>query len=404
MACVCFPTYACTVPSYVGSACAESVDKGIEGLRLWRCRGNLQAEGKHGDRKQVVYFRMKNDSTVLAHGFPCQEKVAEMRLDPDGKTLTVGNAQPVGNNGAGGGMMYLYTYHGTRDENGKLKLVPQRSVQGEIRDDGTVIFADSIYFAASNPSLEPNGSYYYLDNGNTFTEQPYNTPDEADYERVGTAVFSDGWFTPLFEVEDIMPITETDVEVLRHRDNPGLIALKNPYRNPRWEEDLGCVLTDCGYILLDISDPCWVEAVPLVACNMQRAGEDGVLSMYYLWNEEGRHSWLGHDCATVRQEWERNGENISNMDQDGVISLYHLYFGLDYEPLTPYWWYRPAYSGRVAIVRLSPEVLGMEGTAADNAESPVIYYDLQGQRIPAPVPGRPAIRRHGSHATKVIMF
>lgn len=389
---------------YAGAARAESADEGIEGLRLWRCRGHLQADGKHGERMQTAYFRMKNDSVVLIHGFPCEGKLTEMLLSPDCRTVTVSNAQPVGKNGTGGSMMYLYTYHGTIDSAGKLQFIPQRSVQGTVGDDGTVIFADSVYFAASNPSLEPNGSYYYLDNENTFTIQPYNTPDEVDYEHVGTATFSDGWFTPLFDVEDILPVTETDVEVLMHRDNHALLALKNPYRDPRWEEDLGCVLTDTGYILLDISDPTWVQVVPLVPCNMQRAGGDGVLAEYYLWNEEGRHSWLGHDCAAIRHEWERNGENVSNMNGEGVISLYHLYFGLDYEPLAPYWWYKPAYSGRVATIHLSPEVLGIDGTDSDGAESPVTYYNLQGQPIPAPVPGQPAIRRHGLHISKVIMF
>lgn len=48
-------------------------------------------------------------------------------------------------------------------------------------------------------------------------------------------------------------------------------------------------------------------------------------------------------------------------------------------------------------------VTGIENVAADAADAPVEYFNMQGMRIERPMPGTPAIRRQGSRVEKIIM-
>lgn len=45
---------------------------------------------------------------------------------------------------------------------------------------------------------------------------------------------------------------------------------------------------------------------------------------------------------------------------------------------------------------------GVENIAADNADAPLEYYDLNGQRVDNPAPGI-YIRRQGSDVTKIVI-
>lgn len=389
-------------PTTVTTPKAISSIDDLVGLKSWSCVGHLNGDGKNGPRKDACYFSKSDETTILMENFPWGGKITKMLVNINAKTVTVMNNQAVGENGTGGDMVYLYLYKAVPNGD-KMDLVSQTSVKGTIKDDGTITFPEDIYFGASDPANEPNGSYYYLDSNNEFSYLPFNTPVEADYESVGTATFTDGWFNALMIVDGLEPIVDTDVEVLRNKTNKNLVALKNPYNNPEWVSVFGAELTNNGYILLDLSDPTWVQVVPVVPCNLEVEMEDGSRTVFYPYNQEGLYVWQGVDYSGIKEEWETFEEPISNVDENGLVSLYHLFFGEDHAPTGYYWWVSwPEDEVKSASVQLPPGTLGIEGVATDMVDGPVKYYNLQGVEIAAPVKGQLTIKKQGNKSVKFI--
>lgn len=382
----------------------NSIDD-LVGLKSWSCVGHLGDEGneKYGPRSSACYFSKGDATTLIMENFPWAGKEAKMLVNISAKTVTVMNNQQVGENGTGGDMVYLYTYEVTVNSDGKYVRTSKPSVKGTIADDGTITFPENVWFGASDPANEPDGSFYYLDSDNVFSYLPFSTPVADDYETIGTATFTDGWFNSLLQINNVPAIVDSNVEVVRNKTNKNLIALKNPYKNSEWVSEFGAELTDGGYILLDVSDKEWVQVVPLVLCNLETENEDGSMCQYYPFNEEGYYVWSGVDYESIKQEWQLFEEPISNVDENGLVSLYHLYFGISGAPMGFYWWNGwPEDDVKQAIIELPEGSLGIEGVATDMTEGPVKYYNLQGVEIAAPVKGQLTIKKQGNKSVKFI--
>lgn len=371
------------------------------GLKKWSCEGHLNGAGKNGPREQAVMFNKADETTVLVSDFPWAGKQTKMLVNIASKTVTVMNNQQVGENGAGGDMVYLYTYESVQNGD-EANLVSRQSVAGVIEDDGTVRFPADVVFGASDPANEPSGAYYYLDSNNVFTALPYNTPVLSEYESLGTTDYRDGWFNTLIEVDGYEPIISNGVEVLRNKTNTNLITLKNPYANTEWNE-LGLVNDREGYILINVEHRDWLQVVPLVDCGLRVDYEDGTSNRYFPFNQEGYMVWSGDDWESQKADWEIFEEPVSNVDEDGNVVIYHLYFGVAEAPASPYWWSNvPDTFVPVTSFKLPAGWAGIEGVASDMVEGPVKYYNMQGVEVAAPVKGQLVIKTQGDKATKFI--
>ncbi len=382
----------------------NSIDD-LVGLKTWSCVGHLGEEGdeKRGPREQACYFSKQDATTILMNDFPWQGKETKMLVNISAKTVTIMNNQQVGENGSGGEMVYLYTYEVTVGADGKYNRVSKPSVRGTIQEDGTIVFPENVWIGASDPTNEPNGRFFYLDSDNVFSYRPYNTPVADEYETIGTATFTDGWFNALLLVDGMDPIVDTEVEVVRNKTNKNLVALKNPYNNPDWVNVFGAELTDNGYILLDLTHKDWLQVMPLVQCNLEVENQDGSITEFFPFNEEGYYVWSGADWQGVKEEWELFEEPISNIDENGIATIYHLYFGQSGAPLGFYWWTAwPDGEVKTATIELPAGTMGIEGVATDMVEGPVKYYNLQGVEIAAPVKGQLTIKKQGNKSVKFI--
>lgn len=400
------PTAARSAENAGAPAKAVSSIDDLAGLKEWSCVGWLGGPGneKYGPRRDAVYFTKLDETTILMNNFPWAGKETKMLVNISAKTVTIMGNQQVGENGTGGDMVYLYVYNGSFDDEGDyIRGSKQPSVKGSIKDDGSIVFPEGVGFGASDPTNEAKGSFYYLDSNNVFKALSWNTPVASDYESAGVCPeFLDGWFNPLFEIDGEEPIVDTDVELLRNKTNKNLIALKNPYNNSAWVEEFGMTMLDSGYILLDVSDPDWVQVVPLVGINVEAELSDGSVNHYYPYNEEGLYVWQGVDYSSIKEEWQLFDVPISNMT-DGEINLYHLWFGLNTAPVGGYWWTAvPKDFTKHAYVKLPDGFGGIEGVASDMVDGPVKYYNLQGVEVAAPVKGELTIKTQGNKTTKFI--
>ena len=225
----------------------------------------------------------------------------------------------------------------------------------------------------------------------------------ADYESIGVCPeFIDGWFNPLLEIDGEEPIVDTNIELLRNKTNPNLIALKDPYSNPAWVNEFGFTKRNLGYLLLDITDPDWVQVVPLVDINVENKLQDGTVENYYPYNVEGLYVWQGIDYSGILTEWQLFGEESSNLTGN-EINLYHLYFGIDHAPTGGYWWKSvPDDFQRHASITLPDGWTSGINSVMGEVNAPVKYYNLQGMEVSAPVKGQLTIKKQGNKSVKFI--
>lgn len=383
----------------------SSIDD-LVGLKEWSCVGWLGQPGgdKYGPRRDAVYFTKADATTIIMENFPWGGKQTKMLVNINAKTVTVMGNQQVGENGTGGDMVYLYVYNGSFNSEGNfVRGSKQTSVKGTIKDDGTVEFPEGVAFGASDPDNEPNSSFYYLDSNNVFKALNFNTPVAADYESIGVCPeFIDGWFNPLLEIDGEEPIVDTNIELLRNKTNPNLIALKDPYSNPAWVNEFGFTKRNLGYLLLDITDPDWVQVVPLVDINVENKLQDGTVENYYPYNVEGLYVWQGIDYSGILTEWQLFGEESSNLTGN-EINLYHLNFGIDHAPTGGYWWKSvPDDFQRHASITLPDGWTSGINSVMGEVNAPVKYYNLQGMEVSAPVKGQLTIKKQGNKSVKFI--
>lgn len=381
------------------------------GLYKWSCVGHLGEEGneKYGPRSSTVTFQENDATSIIISGFPWGGKTCKATVNVPKKTLTLTNKTYVGDNG--GDPVYLYTYTFTTNSEGKMKKTRASKVTATIEDDGTIKFPDNVMIGASDDTNEANGSYYYLDTDNVFTPTTFNTPTSLDdYENVGKATFDDGWFNPVLLLSEVDPILDVEVDLLKSKTDANVFLLQNPYADAAWKE-VGWMYqeaTGVGYIMLNVSDPAFVQVVPLVDCGMvtddSEAGDASELTSYYPFNEEGLAVYNGQDVDLIKEEWAEVEEPVSNVGSDNkTITLYHLYFGITGAPMGYYWWTNDK-NERVATVVFPEGVIasGVNNIAVDeNVETR--YYNLQGFEVKNPVKGQVVIVKNGSKTHKEIV-
>lgn len=387
-----------------------SVDD-VCGLVSYTARGWLGGDGnpKFGPQQGVGMITKKDANTVYIAGCPWQN--VPVTLNITAKTFTILNNQMIGTNGSGGDPVYIYTYEMTPAADGKYSRKSVSSIKGTIADDGTLVFPESAALGWSDPSNEPNGSFFYLNNEYVFEKTPYNTPKNADdYELVGTGDYFDGFFNPVFVLSGAPEVAPYEVEIYKNKTDENIIAVKNPYMA---SEEFKSTFSDLhpvdgGWFLFNIEEPACVQMVPLVNCGMIDEDEEtGEISHYYPFNQEGYNTYIeGMSIEDVLFQYELAFEECSNIseEEDGtsLMSLTSLFFGVEEAPTGFYWWSKDE-NERFASLTLPAGIVGIKGVSNDAVNGVTKYYNLQGVEISNPVKGQLVIVKNGKKAVKQII-
>ncbi len=228
---------------------------------------------------------------------------------------------------------------------------------------------------------------------NSFEPVVEVVPDMADYDYVGEATFTDGWFNPRLRALGKDAVQDVKVPLWRSRDDSDMLLLQNPYSDARWIES-GLQKGDGdGSILLDVSDTGFVKVVPGIKCGMRtEIKEDGDPVDFY--------PLTYHQWSLMRGEGSMGADGEPSVLSGDMITIKGAVFGVGDAPLYGDIWVDTPRSNNAQIVL--PK--GWSGTVeiyADPASAPC-YYNLQGVRLPHPVRGQPMIEVTAGHARKVM--
>lgn len=225
---------------------------------------------------------------------------------------------------------------------------------------------------------------------------------DPDWEKLGTAMFTDGFISKFLEGDMhnnlgvVLPeeAFTYPVEIEESTVSPGRYRLVNPYgsTSPYWDLSFSVVKINKNathYLYVNATDPDRVH-IEYSDCGFYYGSEPLVL-----YSEA--HDWLAEDYAA-----DAVPEALWGKLRDGVISFDAG--DADTNLLAARIMTSPApifgRALRVALPGASSAIGNMEIPAA--ADAPAEFYNLQGQRVASPGPGLYIVRR-GNEASKVFI-
>lgn len=395
---------AATAPAKAISSAADLI--GAYKANWYGLLNSTDEGGEHADFLDIVAGSDATSVNVLLGG----TNVKALVNAPRG-TITISNNTPTGETDANGNAIKVYIRRYTITETDEGYQFSQQqtagSIQGKIGEDGVITWPENYAIGLSHDGIVNDGRWYILRAMNVYTPQPFNVPDLSEYEELGTAKFTDGWFNPLLVLSNVDPINDVDVTVLRKKDNHNYMVLKNPYSDPAWKE-IGLEYEGAngeGYIIIDATEPDFVQVLPLTDCGMITDDSDEdegqapgtVLTHYYPYNKEGELGFAGEDILGYLELWQTAGQDCSNMTGN-TISLYNLFFGISGATASHYWWTN---NKALRFSSIALETSGIQNIGLDT-DSPKRYYNLQGMEISKPVKGQVVIVKQGKKSFKTI--
>lgn len=236
--------------------------------------------------------------------------------------------------------------------------------------------------------------------GNTYQFGQVALQYEPDWKALGTGTFTDGFISKFLEgdMHNNMGLFLDEeeftypVDVQESTVTPGRYRLVNPYgsTSPYWDLSFSVLnlnKKETHYLYIDATDADHVH-IEYSDCGFYYGSEPLVL-----YSEA--HDWLAEGYALADIP-----ENLWGKLKDGVITFDA---GSENDNLlsAKIMTSAAAISGRELVVKLPAAAIA--DVAADSADSPAEYYNLQGIRVANPAPGQLYIRRQGHTATKVIL-
>lgn len=210
-----------------------------------------------------------------------------------------------------------------------------------------------------------------------------------------TATYEDGWVVPGMGREpSAYPMT---VKVEKNAAMEGVYRLVDPYLADKFP--LKHLVETGGYIVIDISDPETVGALPGFYSGFSYYGK------FYNYNIEGNFLAMGYDPLTIRSSIKRDGRQCS-VYKDGVVTLHNCVYDTKESCDCINTW--EDQNGmdiwRKMISKITFDIdPGSVGTIGAQEMSKVEYYTLQGVKIENPESGQLVIKKTANGAVKTII-
>ncbi len=380
----------------------------VAGEYTWNYYGILN--GDSGPQEGVVEITVTNATTgevaisgIVSSGTGITTPV-KATVDLSTGTLTLPNRQDLGQDSYGD-QNYFYIKGFTEDgEDIADGAIAAESVAATI-EDGVFTFPEDCIFAVGDFNDESLG-WWKLTAFNTFTqytgsEDPGDLIDPIEWEDLSTdATLIDGWILPVITYQDGSYVDPNDfpltVTVLKHVDNPKLLAVENPYL-----QSSGFPLSGGldGYIVIDITDPDFV----IVNTGVFSGFMNGT-NRVYCFNVEGYYTAQGYSKEVIQEsitdvEWSTckvEGNTIT-------IDITQCRFNYPGAEDKMYTWTGRVDAMKAKLTIVDDSLTGINTIAAEESQAaPVEYYNLQGIRVANPENGV-YIRCAGDKATKVLV-
>lgn len=315
--------------------------------------------------------------------------------DPTAGTLTFNSWQNTDIYNSGADNLYLCIYDKTDSGN-----IPRDSAIGRIQPDGSICFGENVIIAYR---WKVRGNYNFAVRDLRLIPPPYFRYNSSDWQPCGEALVEENCMNMmLHESERVAPY---HAPLEQSVNNPDLYLLKNPYSawhglNQRPGAD--------GYLLFSIANTGCVTLRPFTPSGLwySRNGNaiDTSPTQAYIYNLEGREVHVnGLSVDEAGAKLHEAGYDTSVFDPFArVVTLRNLRWGISEAPDAAY---MLDTDSPLTITITFPAKNGIDGIDAESdaaSSSPTMYYNLQGQRIAAPLPGQPCIERRAGQARKLI--
>ncbi len=333
---------------------------------------------------------------VSITGWP-QNFVVTGTFNPTAGTLTIPNKQYLGRD-ASGDDNYFYL-KGVNNEGNILSGANSEAATVGTVNGLTVTFPELDIWAIGDFNNEALG-YWWLSYRNVLNGVDPNFDPNEGWEDFCTAVFEDGWVLPSYNIDGV-PVLPADmpwtVNVQKSLTEEGTYRLDNPYT----AEDCpipASAVKDGGYIVFSIADPEFVTVLPGVF-----SGAMNSTNKICCLNYGGFYMAKGFTKEEIIAGIE--GFEPSTYDEaTHIVTIPQCGFNFPGADDKYYTWQDQ--SGTSLADNMNTKLTLSRGTSAisnvevDDANAPVVYYNLQGMRVENPANGV-FIRVQGSQVTKV---
>ena len=306
--------------------------------------------------------------------------------------------------------LQLYQYNRSH-----TRYSPTDKLVGTLNFDGTIEMADDAIFAiiipeGRNPQDPEDETIYYdipvfmgegtIDEGMKLVPvQRSWTYDPSEWTYGGQALLKDMWLAPElgYNLGSAQLVYSLDYLVNVYDSDRFLI--ENPYGQQTIWGDGALVganrvnqSTETGYIYINADDPEFVKVWGPVFSGYSSNDMTGL----ECWNEEGYRSWQGATDLVVKQLLESWGLYSFSSRSGNTIQLYNLIRMYEQNPYD----YLP--ENYITTITLTPGEGGVNGVNVNN-DTPVRYYNIQGQEVINPEKGQLVIKRQGETTEKMIV-
>ena len=267
------------------------------------------------------------------------------------------------------------------------------------------IMEDGSLFTYDACAMRVTAGYFFM--AGIFEAKPLDffVYNADEWETAGTIdVDEENCFSNFFQ-EQHRPGKVTGLQLLRNKENEGLIAVVNPYATSELSQLNAASLAGQntnGFYVFDITNPDCVCMRPLTGSGFwfdarESESDPSDYREGYPFNSEGKRLFVdGWAIEDIYDEVAAAGP--CSRIEDDTMTIENMYFGMTDEPLAYYWFGEDAPITLVFTLHMT----GVENIAVDE-NAPVKYFNLQGMEIVNPEKGQVVIKTQGKKATKVVV-
>lgn len=226
-----------------------------------------------------------------------------------------------------------------------------------------------------------------------------------EWTSLGYTDFKDAWFSIFWDKANS---PNYDVELFYNKTTPGVYLLYDPYGpdTPYGYYEIS-LSSKPGFLIFDINDPECVVFQPMVfstTLDMRESADDDLLPTdFYCFNYEGYSYYiLKSSKEEIIVYGDQNYMDISNLDQRSKqVNIYNAIFSFGMNP-SPYYEF-DGYPNDGYIKLPDNYMDAVDSVLGEDLNAPVVYYNLQGQKVVNPQKGQLVIAKQGNKATKKIV-
>lgn len=252
--------------------------------------------------------------------------------------------------------------------------------------DGVIKFSQNsmalMYPYGTGEEFEPGTwSYTNMEYEGYLALPGANDDDLTDWASIGTGRFLEGFLETVFDAEYVPE--EREVEIMENKNVPGVYKVVKAFQHSA---------ATGRDLIIDARQPDFVRI------EEQNTGVNSTNGWVYILSVSTNGIFSDYE-SMVLYDPSYASRNIT-MDEKGIyfpknsILLYFPQSG-DESVYTN--------SNAVDSYVLFPESDGVEHVSADDADAPLMYFNLQGMRVESPQPGQLVIARKGSVTYKTII-